>query len=146
MKRNSKVPAVVETALVAPIVGASTILPITNNQFPVSPVEDILPPDADRVGNLSQKERAAHKVGLTRGKLLSSIMTGLEATRMEVVTDDDGRQHVRTIPDLDKRLKATEMGLKYFGDMKEIAVTGPVTNIRKIIYTWKKTDKINVSS
>lgn len=117
-----------------------TPIPIPHKEIPTvflnTPPEAELPVEADRVGNLTQKERAAYKVGVTREKLLASIKDGLEATKMEVVTGEDGRSHARVIPDLDKRLKATEMGLKFFGDMKEIQIPGQTTNIKNITYHW----------
>lgn len=96
-----------------------------------------LPPTVDRVNNQLQKERAAYEAGLTRKKILTAIIDGLNA-EIEVEEFIDGKRTVTYKPDMDKRLKAADMGAKYFGDMKEHStVVGNVTH-NKVIYMWKE--------
>lgn len=104
---------------VSPVaVKPTTSVSKTNKKISSSVGTVILPDDADRVGNLTQKELAAHKAGLNREKIAKTIAQGMLATKK--VENDEG--YLEDIPDELVRLKAAELGAKYFGDMKEMGV------------------------
>lgn len=93
----------------------------------------------DRVGNVRDKEVALADAGVTRLGVYSVIREGLEATREQVSYDEDGVKVIEIVPDFDKRNKAAELALKAFGDLKEQAIVGNVTNHNKVIYSWRTT-------
>lgn len=76
--------------------------------------------EIDRVADLTQKEKAAHKAGVTRYKYLKIIAEALEA---EVVTrefDVDKKEWVETrSPDEERRRWGAEQTGKFFSDFKE---------------------------
>jgi hypothetical protein len=78
------------------------------------------PTEVDRVGDLTQKEKAAHKAGVTRYKYLKIIAEALEA---EVVTREfcpEKKEWVETrSPDEERRRWGAEQSGKLFSDMKE---------------------------
>lgn len=113
----------------------------------LSVLQDALPPTADRVNNQLQKEHAAHRVGLTRDKVLKAITDGLQATRDIEPVMKDGTYIIPEgeIADTAMRLKAAELGAKYFGDMKEHATIGNITH-NTVIYRWKKTENLTLKS
>ena len=76
--------------------------------------------EIDRVADLTQKEKAAHKAGVTRYKYLKIIAEALEA---EVVTRDFNAEtkqwEEHRHPDEDRRKWGAEQAGKFFSDFKE---------------------------
>jgi hypothetical protein len=81
------------------------------------------PDEVDRVADLTQKEKAAHKAGVTRYKYLKIIAEALEA---EVVTrefDASKKEWVETrSPDEERRRWGAEQTGKFFSDFKEQSI------------------------
>lgn len=79
--------------------------------------------EVDRVADLTQKEKAAHKAGVTRYKYLKIIAEALEA---EVVTrefDASKKEWVETrSPDEERRRWGAEQTGKFFSDFKEQSI------------------------
>lgn len=99
-----------------------------------------MPPAADRVGSVVQKESAALAVGLTRAKYIAVIVELLSAgeVRRDWVKEpgeEVGRWVETFVPNLDKRAKGAELAGKFFNDYKEqVTTTGNTYN--KIVVQW----------
>lgn len=96
-------------------------------------VETVVPPDADRINNISQKEVSLYKAGVTRRKVYERIRELLDSTKKVVGYDSKGMEVVTEEPDTDKRAKGIEYAMRAFGDMKEfVAVNTQVNNVMDV--------------
>lgn len=112
---------VLSEAPVTPLLPESSVLIPTNQQAVPSVLDDTT--EVDRVADLTQKEKAAHKAGVTRYKYLKIIAEALEA---EVVTrefDASKKEWVETrSPDEERRRWGAEQTGKFFSDFKEQSI------------------------
>lgn len=93
---------------------------------------DRIPETADRVNNVTQKEEALYKSGVTRYKTYKVINELLSAMRIETTYTQDGEEIKTEVPDLEKRKQGAELALRAFGDSKEsVAINTQVNNIFK---------------
>lgn len=115
-----KVVTDVEVPISTKLSESSNNLP-TDQQAVPSITDD--PTEVDRVADLTQKEKAAHKAGVTRYKYLKIIAEALEA---EVVTREfcpEKKEWVETrSPDEERRRWGAEQSGKFFSDMKEQSI------------------------
>lgn len=106
------------------------VIPPSDNAITALPTDD--KSNIDRVGNIEQKEEAARLAGLTRLELVTKIKEMLVATK--VVFDSFGKGYDE--PDNAIRAKGVELGLKYFGDLKEFQPAGGSVTHNKVVYQW----------
>lgn len=80
----------------------------------VPPVKNL-----DKINNLTQKERALSRVGVTREKAYAEIFAALEATHWIDECDEQGNIKRVKRPNAARRQWGAEMAIKMFGDMIE---------------------------
>lgn len=99
-------------------------------------IPDGIPVDIDRVNNISQKELAMHKAGVTRRNINDVIAQGMVAvkTRTEII---DGEVHKIEEPDMPVRLKSAELGLDAMNDRDKVRHVEPS---HKVSITISPTD------
>lgn len=73
----------------------------------------------DAVNNLTQKESAMAKAGVTREKTYAVIARLLEAKKWADVIDSQGNCRREMVDDLERQRGGVEMALKAFGDLIE---------------------------
>lgn len=73
----------------------------------------------DQVNNLTQKQAAMARAGVTREKTYVVIAKLLDAKKWGQVTDSQGNVKWEETDDLDKQKLGADMALKAFGDMVE---------------------------
>lgn len=73
----------------------------------------------DQINNLTQKENAMAKAGVTREKTYGVIARLLDAKRWTDVVDSQGNVRRELVDDLDKQNLGVEKALRAFGDMIE---------------------------
>ena len=84
----------------------------------------------EKVGDISGKEVAMSKAGVTRRKAYEVIREMLEATKEVVSYNYKGEEVREIVADLDRRSKGVELALKAFGDMKDsVQVNTQVNNV-----------------
>lgn len=76
-------------------------------------------PVPDKINNLSQKQDALNKAGVTRDKYMRHIAESLVATKWIDEPDVQGNIRRVQVPDVARRNWATEMTAKLKGDMVE---------------------------
>jgi hypothetical protein len=77
----------------------------------------------DRIGDKEQREAVAHRVGLTREKLYSKIVQGLQAKKMGDIVQENGDIKRGLVDDRDLQKWAVEQGLKVFQDDRGASVS-----------------------
>lgn len=97
--------------------------------------QDIIPQDIpqvpDKINNLTQKQEALNRAGVTREKYMRHIADSLVATKWIDEPDIQGNIRRVQVPDVARRNWATEMTARLKGDMVEhkVVETNTQTNI-----------------
>lgn len=93
--------------------------------------------EIDQVNNITQKERALKRSGVTREKYMRVVADALVATKMGKADkpNERGQYDLVEVPDIERQQWGAEMAAKFFSDLKElqpVPVQQPtsITNIR----------------
>lgn len=105
-------------------------------------MNDVIVPD--KINNLSQKETALNKAGVTRDKYMRHIADSLVATKWVEEPDEQGNIRRVQVPDVARRNWATEMTAKLKGDLVDHKVVENNTQT-SIILIRSSGDKIGVA-